>query len=79
MTDLVHRLRTRATIRRQIPSRRSVKNNETDRLADLLDEAADEISRLSHFMYEIIGGHPQYITPLKERALEAKHIGATDE
>lgn len=44
--DLVTRLRKRAEIRRQIPNRKSVQNGEPDRLADLLDEAADEIERL---------------------------------
>ncbi len=38
--DLVHRLRKRAEIRRQIHTRKSVQNGEPDRLADLLDEAA---------------------------------------
>lgn len=41
--DLVYRLHKRAEIRRQIPGRKSVENNEPDRLADLLDEAADHI------------------------------------
>jgi hypothetical protein len=44
---LVYRLRKRAEIRRQIPGRRSVEQGETDRIADLLDEAADEIERLT--------------------------------
>ena len=43
---LVYRLRKRAEIRRQIPGRRSVEQGETDRIADLLDEAAAEIERL---------------------------------
>lgn len=43
--DLVYRLRERARIRRQIPSRKSVQENKPDRIADLLDEAADEIQR----------------------------------
>ena len=43
---LVYRLRKRAEIRRQIPGRRSVEQGEPDRIADLLDEAADEIERL---------------------------------
>jgi hypothetical protein len=45
-TDLVYRLRKRAEIRRQIPSRKSVQEGQRDRIADLLDEAADEIERL---------------------------------
>jgi hypothetical protein len=43
--DLVYRLRERARIRRQIPGRKSVQENKPDRIADLLDEAADEIDR----------------------------------
>jgi hypothetical protein len=48
MNDLVERLRKRAEIRRQIPSRKSVQNNEPDRIADLLEEAANEIERLNN-------------------------------
>ena len=44
--DLVYRLRKRAEIRRQITTRKSVQNNEPDRIADLLEEAADEIEVL---------------------------------
>ena len=44
--DLVYRLRKRAEIRRQIPSRKSVQEGKPDRMADLLDEAANEIERL---------------------------------
>lgn len=44
--DLVYRLRKRAEIRRQIPSRRSVQEGKPDRIADLLDEAAAEIEQL---------------------------------
>lgn len=44
--DLVYRLRKRAEIRRQIPTRKSVQEGERDRLADLLDEAAAEIEKL---------------------------------
>jgi hypothetical protein len=44
--DLVYRLRKRAEIRRQIPSRKSVQEGKPDRMADLLDEAATEIERL---------------------------------
>jgi hypothetical protein len=48
MNDLLERLRKRAEIRRQIPSRKSVQNNEPDRIADLLEEAANEIERLNN-------------------------------
>lgn len=44
--DLVYRLRKRAEIRRNIPSRKSVQNNEPDRIADLLEEAANRIEEL---------------------------------
>ena len=47
MTEsLVYRLRKRAEIRRQIPTRRSVQENKPDRIADLLEEAADYIEKL---------------------------------
>lgn len=47
MSDLVERLRKRAEIRRQIPDRKSVQNNEPDRIADLLEEAANVIEDMS--------------------------------
>lgn len=45
MEDLVYRLKKRAEIRRQIPGRKSVEEGKPDRLADLLDEAAEIIER----------------------------------
>jgi len=44
--SLVFRLRKRAEIRRQIPGRKSVQEGQQDRIADLLEEAANEIERL---------------------------------
>ena len=44
--SLVFRLRKRAEIRRQISSRKSVEEGKPDRIADLLEEAADEITNL---------------------------------
>ncbi len=44
--SLVFRLRKRAEIRRQIPGRKSVEEGTRDRIADLLEEAADEIESL---------------------------------
>ena len=41
--DLVYRLRERARIRRQIPGRKSVQEGKPDRLADLLEEAANAL------------------------------------
>jgi hypothetical protein len=45
--SLVQKLRLRAAIRRSIPTRKSVQENKPDRIADLLEEAADEIDRLN--------------------------------
>jgi len=44
--SLVYRLRKRAEIRRQIATRKSVQENQPDRLADLLDEAASALEQL---------------------------------
>jgi len=44
--SLIYRLETRARIRRQIATRKSVQNNEPDRIADLLEEAAYELKRV---------------------------------
>lgn len=44
--DIVYRLRKRAEIRRQIPGRKSVQEGKPDRIADILEEAANEIDRL---------------------------------
>ena len=47
--DIVYRLRKRAEIRRQISTRKSVQKGKPDRIADLLEEAADEIEYLRKF------------------------------
>lgn len=44
--SLVFRLRKRAEIRRQIPGRLSVQEGKPDRIADLLEEAANAIESL---------------------------------
>jgi hypothetical protein len=44
--SLVFRLRKRAEIRRQIQGRKSVEEGKPDRIADLLEEAANEIEKL---------------------------------
>lgn len=46
--DLIYRLRYRAEIRRQIPTRKSVLENQPDRIADLLEEAADALEELQY-------------------------------
>jgi hypothetical protein len=43
---LIYRLRRRAEIRRSIVTRKSVQEGQPDKIADLLDEAADEIENL---------------------------------
>lgn len=48
MQSLIERLRIRADIRRQINTRKSVQEGKPDRLADLLDEAANEIEMLQN-------------------------------
>lgn len=45
-TDLVYRLNKRAEIRRQIATRKSVQEGKPDRIADLLEEAANMIVTL---------------------------------
>jgi len=44
--DLIFRLRKRAEIRRQTSTRKSVQEGQPDRIADLLDEAANMIEDL---------------------------------
>jgi hypothetical protein len=43
--DLITRLRKRAEIRRQISTRKSVQEGKPDRIADLLEEAANTIEK----------------------------------
>ena len=44
--DIVYRLLKRAEIRRSITTRKSVQEGKSDRIADLLEEAAQEIIKL---------------------------------
>ncbi len=46
MESLIFRLRKRAEIRRQIQDRKSVQEGKPDRIADLLEEAANRIEEL---------------------------------
>ena len=52
--SLVFRLRKRAEIRRQIPGRKSVEEGAKDRIADLLEEAADEINKLEQTIANLV-------------------------
>ena len=45
--SLTERLRIRASIRREISTRKSVQEGKPDRISDLLEEAANEIERLN--------------------------------
>lgn len=51
---LTYRLRKRAEIRRQIPTRKSVQEGNPDRIADLLEEAANEIERLEQTIVNLV-------------------------
>jgi len=46
--SLIFRLRKRAEIRRQIKDRKSVQEGAPDRIADLLEEAANRIEELEN-------------------------------
>lgn len=59
---LQDRLRTRASIRRQIPTRKSVQEGKPDRIADLLEQAADRIDDLE----KCIGDMDDIIARLEE-------------
>ena len=52
--SLLFRLRKRAEIRRQIPGRLAVVEGKPDRIANLLDEAADEIEKLEQTIANLV-------------------------
>lgn len=45
VAELISRLRRRAEIRRQIPTRKSVQEGKPDRISDLLEEAANALEQ----------------------------------
>jgi hypothetical protein len=47
-------LKKRAEIRRQIKDRKSVQEGSPDKIADLLEEAADEIHRLNTTVAQLV-------------------------
>lgn len=61
--SLIYRLRKRAEIRRNIQTRKSVQEGKPDRIADLLEEAADEICKLE----SVIGEMDDIIDRLERR------------
>ena len=81
--DLVYRLRKRAEIRRQIPSRKSVQEGAPDRIADLLEEAANEIERTKivdddKIIYDAWRNAESYQVPMTEQGLklaDARYYG----
>lgn len=52
--SLLFRLRKRAEIRRQIPGRLAVVEGKPDKIANLLDEAADEIEKLEQTITNLV-------------------------
>jgi hypothetical protein len=50
--DLIYRLRKRAEIRRQISTRKSVQEGARDRIADLLEEAANALEQVTAYNAE---------------------------
>ncbi len=52
--SLIFRLRKRAEIRRQIPGRLAVVEGKPDKIANLLDEAADEIEMLQQTIANLV-------------------------
>ena len=57
--DIVDRLRKRAEIRRQIPTRKSVQEGAPDRIANILEEAAEEIEKLREAI-KMLRGRPVF-------------------
>lgn len=51
---LIYRLRKRAEIRRQIPTRLSVTEGKPDKIADLLEESANELEALRKTVAEFV-------------------------
>ena len=64
--DLVYRLRERARIRRQIPTRKSVEEGQPDRISNLLEEAADALEQ-----YRTRGYHEVVQQPLHDEVQNA--------
>jgi hypothetical protein len=52
--SLIFRLRKRAEIRRQIPGRLAVTEGKPDKIANLLDEAANEIESLQQTIANLV-------------------------
>jgi chromosome segregation ATPase len=67
VTDtLIARLRERARIRRQIPGRKAAEEGKPDRIADVLDEAADALSASQSESAEARGNVTRLLADLSE-------------
>ncbi len=66
--SLIQRLRKRAEIRMQIPSRKSVQEGKPDRISELLLEAANELEKQE----EVIGGLDDIVDRLEIRLDEER-------
>lgn len=82
--SLVFRLRKRAEIRRQIKDRKSVQEGARDKIADLLEEAADEIERehskklqedLDHF-FQLSGRYLERANDAEDQVIELQSDAA---
>ena len=84
--DLVYRLRKRAEIRRQIPGRKSVEEGAPDRIADLLEEAANAIEgvqpvddeKVIQIIHNAFRDAESYQIPMTEQGLkmaDARYYG----
>ena len=81
--DLVYRLRKRAEIRRQIPGRKSVEEGTRDRIADLLEEAANAIDQVKpvndeKVIHNAFRDAESYQIPMTEQGLklaDARYYG----
>lgn len=74
MDDLIFRLRERARIRRSIPGRKSVEEGKPDRMADLLEEAADALATRVPATPQTPAGDPSKAqqTPIQEATVPKK-------
>jgi len=79
--DLINRLEMRANIRRNISTRKSVQEGKPDRISDLLEEAAEELKRLSTLLNEKHGKAEvpsNFLMDILEPTLKWKEVPKTE-
>lgn len=76
--DLVDRLQKRAEIRRQISTRKSVQEGKPDRIADLLEEAANEIITLQG-QIRALGAKSNRIVDMIDQEVYEKYMNNYDD